>query len=211
LITLITPPSEEPVVIDDLKTHLRLNLNSNGQADDEDYVTALITAARTQAETFTRRALITQTWDHYSDTFPTSGFLPTAGTAIYSNIKNFFRMPMPRLQSVTYIKYTDVNGVLQTMPSTDYVVDSVSEPARIYPAYGKYWPATQFIPNAVQIRFVAGYGARAAVPMTIRQAIMVMVADMYENRESFQVGSGSAIKLPSAAESLLWNHRVLEF
>jgi hypothetical protein len=67
-------------------------------------------------------------------------------------------------------------------------VDAKSEPGRIVPAYGKVWPSTRYEPNAVQVRFVAGYGLEAldidARAPELRQAIGVLVGTMYEQRET---------------------------
>ena len=50
-VLLINPPAVEPVSLDEAKAHLRL-----GGSDDDDYLSALIVAARLQVETAIRRA-----------------------------------------------------------------------------------------------------------------------------------------------------------
>jgi uncharacterized phiE125 gp8 family phage protein len=179
-------------------------------ADDEDRISALITAARVQAEIFTRRALITQTLAQYQDHFPHAGFLPLSPRSLYSHRHLYIRLFKAPLQSVSSIKYTDQNGVQQTMDPTTYVVDSVSEPARIGLAFGKQWPPIRVVPGSVVIQYVAGYGSTpASVPKTIQQAIMMLVAHWYENREV--EGDGRQLPYTMGFENLLWGHRVLEF
>ena len=70
------------------------------------------------------------------------------------------RLPRPRCVSVTSITYVDLTGTTQTLPTDSYYVDSTSEPARIVPVPGMYWPYTQaYLPGSVQVTFVAGsYG-----------------------------------------------------
>jgi hypothetical protein len=88
-----------------------------------------------------------------------------------------------------------MNAVVGTADSTggqgsfggDYVVDLTSEPARIVPAEGTYWPSEMtYIPGSVVITFVAGsYGDGTDVnncPMTIVQAIPLLVDHWYNNR-----------------------------
>jgi uncharacterized phiE125 gp8 family phage protein len=65
-----------------------------------------------------------------------------------------------------------------------YDVDLVSEPARITLKAGQNWPTTYQGPNAVRVRYVAGYGTTAAaVPQPIRNWMLLHVAHFYRNRE----------------------------
>jgi len=149
---------------------------------------ALIKVARQYAETVTRRALITQTWDWVLDAFP----------------KDDFEVPLPTLQSVTHIKYYDTNGILtEWLPVTEYSVDINSEPGRISPAYQVVYPTARVINNAVTVRFIAGYGAAAAVPQGIKLAMLETVAFLYVNRGVV------AAELPPAIDMLFWPFRVL--
>lgn len=139
---------------------------------EDTILTALITAARERAEAITRRALITQTWDAWLDKFPSA---------------NFFKLPFGKLQSVTSLAYKDDDGTETTMTvTTDYLVDSDSDPGRIVLPYGESWPSFTAYPyNPIKCRFVCGYGATSAsVPAAIRTAIKMLVEDMYENRSA---------------------------
>lgn len=192
------------------------NANSGGGtyqvtlAADEDTISGLITTARIQAEIFTRRALITQTLQQQQDHFPHAGMQPYRPNSLYSNQPHFIRLFRAPLQSVTFIKYTDQNGVQQTWDPSNYIVDAVSEPARISLAFGKIWPPIRLLPGSVIIKFVAGYGDTPdTVPRSIRQAINAMVGHWYNNREV--EGDGRQLPLTMGVETLLWGHRVLEF
>jgi uncharacterized phiE125 gp8 family phage protein len=181
-IKLITPPAEEPISLQEARAHLRLD-------DEEEYVAGLITASRRHCEGFQGRAYITQTWDLYLHAFPSE----------------LIKVPKPPLQSVAFIKYRDSAGVVRTLESSEYLVDSFSEPGLIGRSYGRSWPATYPEINSVQIRFVAGYGSAANVPQEIKQAILLKVADLYEHRGGDE-GIDKAIN--EAIESLLWPDRV---
>src|ERR1043165_6670587 len=65
-LSLVTPPIREPLTLQQLKDHLRVTID-----DDDAYITALIPVLRSRAERQTRRALITQTWDLFLDSWPT--------------------------------------------------------------------------------------------------------------------------------------------
>lgn len=160
---LITPPEAEPVSLADAKAHMRIDTG-----DDDVMISALITAARQEAEKITRRALITQTWELVLDSFPCE-----------------FHLPYPTLQSVESIKHLDTDGVEQTLSAAHYLVDADTEPARVVPAYGQVWPSTINQIAAVRIRYIAGYGdADTDIPTAIKQWIMIKVATLYENREA---------------------------
>ncbi len=120
-------------------------------------------------------------------------------------------LPMPPVASITHIKYTDTAGIEQTISPSDYVLSQYGESRAVVPAYGKYWPSTQDIPNAVRIRFLCGYGATgqaagsAACPKAAKAAILLMVAWLFDNRgDSIQPDDIQ----PAAAKSLLGTIKV---
>jgi Phage gp6-like head-tail connector protein len=96
-----------------------------------------------------------------------------------------------------------------------YIVDSISEPARIFPGIvtpgptAGYWPSVLYVPNAVQIHFTAGYGPNPSdVPASIISAIMQVVAALYEVREPVKDDEQT---LPPHVKMMLWPHVVLDF
>src|SRR5690606_86660 len=95
----------------------------------------------------------------------------------------------------------------QTLDPADYLLDAVSEPARLVPAHGKSWPATRVQVNAVQIKYVAGWANAAAVPAAIKQWMLLQIGAMYENRQSETTAASSVVKLPFA-DRLLDRYRI---
>lgn len=207
---LVTAPATEPISLAEAKGHLRVD-----HTDDDATITFLITASRQYVDAISGwlgRALITQTWELVIDAFPTGQAQccwPAAPVMATSSIA--IEIPFPPLQSVTSIKYFDVAGIEQTMPATDYVVDTVSAPGWIVPVTS--WPATLAAINAVTIRFIAGYGPAATdVPAPIRQALLLMTGLYYENREQVIAqyeGSATVLPLPLGVESLLSAFRII--
>jgi uncharacterized phiE125 gp8 family phage protein len=179
-------------------------------------LTTLVAAVRERAEAATGRQLLTATWDLRLDTFP-CGVQPFELGLHWSfdRIGNMFLdIPRPPLQSVSSITYIDTAGQTQTWSSANYVVDAPSGPrgrrGRIAPAYGVVWPFTQAQINAATVRFVAGYGATgAAVPALLRQAQLMDLAALYENREAVVVSEAraSAIEVPMGAAAIYRAHR----
>jgi len=153
----------EPISLQEAKDWLRID-----HSDEDALLSALITSATLSAESFTGRAIMSQSFRLNLDCFP-----------------EIITLPMAPLISVTSVKYLDESGVLQTMNSADYEVDSASFPARIVPAYATSWPTHRHTINSVRVEFVAGYGeSQSDVPQTIRDAILVSVTDRFEHRGS---------------------------
>lgn len=183
-------PAVEPVALVDAKIHLRVD-----NADDDGYIMTLIQASREWAEDFTRRKFINTTVRLSLDAFPEQ-----------------IRLPFGKTQSVSSVDYYDeVGDTVILSPSVDYVVDSASEPARVVLAEDAAWPAVQDIPNAIRVTYVVGYGATAvSVPAKVKQAILLVVGHLYENREN-SISGTSISKLPLAAENLLMGEVIKEF
>lgn len=165
-LTLFTAPTDEPINVEEAKLFAKIH----GAADDT-LVKALIKAVRIAGEAKSDRAFVTQTWDFFLDGFP----------------EWELRVPKPPLQSVTWVKYyAPGESTLTTLSASDYLVSTAREPGIITPAVDEEWPATEDRVDAVQIRFVAGYGAPAAVPEDIRTMIKVGVLWRETNRASLE-------------------------
>jgi uncharacterized phiE125 gp8 family phage protein len=186
-LTLVTAPADEPVSLDDAKAHVR---------EIEDAEDALIEgyllAARQHVETYTRRALITQTWDYTVD-----------------GLGRQVELPKPPVQSVTSVQYLDSTGALQTLAVDQYrVVKRDTGETAIVPAYGAIWPSIYPVEAAVTVRFVCGYGTTPeSVPQALRQAILLLTGHWFANREAVNVGN-IVSELPLAVDALMFPHRV---
>lgn len=115
-------------------------------------------------------------------------------------------IPLPPLQSVTFLKYYDENNAQQTLVNTRYQVDTVSEPARlIIDTAG--WPNIYSRANAVTVEFVCGYGvAGSDVPASLRAAMLLHIGDLFENRQN---GQAQEVYQNPAYDSLTYPYRVL--
>jgi len=187
-LAVVNEPSVEPISTEDAKAHVRVDIS-----DDDDLIDALIVTARRTVEAWRNEARGTQTWNLILDGFPEGDTL---------------KMPLPPLQSITHIKYTDADGDESTFSSDSYLVDSDSEPGRVVLKSGQSWPGdTLQAANGVEVQFVAGYGDAAGdVPREVRQAMLLMIGHWYENREEVVIGQ-AAKAIPLGAEALLWFDR----
>lgn len=190
-LSLVTPPTGEPVTLEEALDHVRLPQD----APDSAVVEALITAAREYVEIQTGRQLLTASYSLTLDHFP-HWRVPVS-------------LPMPPLQDVTAITYLDAAGATQTWAAGQYVVDAPAGPrcleGRFYPALDCDYPDTAARRDAVTVAFDAGYGTAADVPQAIKQALLLLVGHYYENREASVVGAGSftVATLPMAVDALL--------
>jgi len=166
---LITPPTQEPLALEEVKGQLHEYEN-----DQDDLLAGFLQGAREDVEKSLNRAFMTQTWEMVLDSFPCG---------------EIELLPAP-LQSVTHIKYIDTDGEEQSWDAGNYQVSTVSEPGRIRPVYGQYWPTTKQRMDAVRIQYVAGYESADDIPRMYRIAILQLVATMNRHREATDDGPG---------------------
>lgn len=181
-LSLVTAPVVEPITRTEAKLHLR-----GPDSADDDLVSALIVAAREHVENITRRRLVQQTWDYTLAEFPIGDIL----------------LPNQPVSSVTSVNYVTTAGTTASfssgaspdVPSYDVVTDGPR--TRVFPKYNVSWPITRLHGNAVTVRFVTGYDPNNAspldyaanVPSDIKQAMYLIIGDLYENREGKVVGT----------------------
>lgn len=187
---LVTAPSSEPISRTEAKMHCRID-----HSTEDDLVDSLIRAAREYVETYTGRRLMTQTWRAFYEEFPADFYLPTSP-----------------VQSVTHIKYTDINGTETTWSTTYWEANLYEEPAEIELKYAQSYPiVTLKTVNPIEVQYVAGYTSAANVPMAIRQAMYLLIEHWYRNRAAVTVGNtAAAISAPlqMGVDSLLATYRL---
>lgn len=183
-----TPSDSECITLAEAKAHLRVDIS-----DDDLLISALVIAARQDAEHQMGRTLVETIWELQLDEFPASQCI---------------RLHKPPVQSVTHVKYYDSANTLQTLDAAAYLLDGVSEPARLVLASGQSWPATSSRPGAVQIRYVAGLAKadRAKVPEVIKAWIKLRLGTLYEYRE--QIAAGVSVAEIPFVNHLLDPYRV---
>ena len=170
---LITAPIIEPVALNDLKLHLRIDVDA---VDEDEYLESLITAVRGHVEDVTGRALLTQTWDYFLDEWPRA---------------NFIKLPFGNLQTVSSVKWKDSAGTEATLtPTTDYLVETNGAGiGRIVLPFSGSWPSGTLYPsNPITIRFICGWTSAILVPLKIVSALKMIAADLYEQRGEPVVG-----------------------
>jgi len=169
-------PANEPVSLSDAKVHLEYT----GTAKNA-YITSLIKSARRICEGYAGLSFVTQTRSIKMDIFPTSAIIVPYG-------------PVQSIESFTY--YNDDGGTTTMVEDVDYIVDYHSNVCRIYAidTDGEVdtWPTdVRKRPQAITINYVAGYdeAVNEPLPELAKQAILLQVASMFENRQDEVAGS----------------------
>ena len=206
-LSLHTAPPVEPIVIADIEAHSRLGSGAITALGETSNVNIFIAAVRQRCEAITRRQLINATWDLLLDRFP--------------NNRTPIEIPLPPLQSITSITYTDTSGAAQTLSSSLYRVIAEStpispkcQPGIVFPIYGTTWPVALDDIESVTIRFVAGYGAAgSAVPEGIKNWLLMNVANLWENRETETMALGrlTQVDISTLADHLLEDYRIYKW
>ena len=188
---LITEPADEPVTLAEAKDHLRIE-----HTLDDTMIETCIAAARQYSEKYLWRGIVTQTWERVMSSF-------------YEDASCMWHLPKGNLQSVTHVKYLDLDGNQQTWATTEYEVDSTSLPGCVRLGYDKSYPSTRDVWNAVVTRYVVGWN-QADVPAAIKQGVLLLTAHFYEFRNPEVMGAPVG-KVNFTYEALLRPYRVTRF
>lgn len=188
-LALTVPPTLEPLLVEDLRRHLRLDT-----AEEDFLLETWLVAARRHVEAYTGAALMPQTWELRLDDFPP---------------EDEIELPRHPTQASASIQYVDHVGTLQTFAGANYELAGPADPsgaaARVVLGHGKAWPTARGHAGDVRITFSAGYAERKEVPPEILSAILLVAADLYANREA-QITEGSFAPNPTV-RTLLAAHR----
>ena len=188
-LVLTTAPAVEPITASELKLHSRIDTDA-----DDARIATMITAARQYIENITGHQAITATYTLSMDGFPTSDFI---------------ELPYSPLQSVTSVTYYDTSNASTVFSSGSYVVDKPHDAyGRIYVDRSIGWPSTYDRRNSVVIVYKSGYGdTSGSTPERIKQAIYLLAAHWYENREASVIGV-SVADLPHGVKDLISNIKI---
>lgn len=187
--------STEPVSLAQAKEHLRVV----GFSDDDDYITALITAARHTVEKATRRALWTgQTWQAGYQSFGN-----------FSTVRGRLSIPKPPLAAVSSVQYYDSDNVLQTVGSSAYVVDDSGSDRAIIGFTSDFSLPTLSSDYAAPVRvtFTAGYADADAMPDSLVRAMKYLIQHFYDNRSPVGINV-NLNEMPLSFQYLLNQHTV---
>ena len=201
---VITPPAAEPLSTAEVKLHLRVDHTS-----DDTLITALIVAAREHVENYLAGSLVEQTRAVYLSAWPYSPF----------------RLPCGPVQEIESVKYTDSDGVENTV-STDLYYLSPGGELCLEPF--ESWPTARLRgPGAIEITYTTGYEPvvtvipgeeegdpdteetdyGANIPQAIKQAMLLLIGEWYEQREAAADTQYNIQTIPFGVKQLLAPYR----
>lgn len=185
-VTVIEPA--EPVVSwEEAAVHLRLD----GDDEQQAYVEALIAAATGAIDGpdgSLGRAIGVQTLEARFDGFP-------------CDFGGGLHLPCRPVKTLVSIQYLDGSNVLATLPVNQCELLGPD----LVTLGGAAWPSVYLRREAVRIRYIAGY---ETLPPPIRAAILLMVGDLFNNRDTTTAGAVSAVPMSTTVERLLAPYRV---
>jgi hypothetical protein len=199
---VITPPSVSVVPIELIAQHLRLD----GTAE-YNLVAGYAQVATEMAESYLNRALITQTLqytvsDHVLIPDMYLVVLPLALTQIYASPRQYCELPRAPVQAILSVNFNGIDGSVTN--TTDFTTNLSAEPATVII---NYTPSLGLNISNIQLTYVAGYGLTPdAVPISIKHAILMLTAFLYEKRGDSPDGD-----MPRAITRLLSNYRLQSF
>jgi uncharacterized phiE125 gp8 family phage protein len=159
---LVTPPDARVVTPREVANHVKFD-----DPEEDTKFAELSDDAQEYAEDRTWRVFIDQTWDQYFDTW----YDP-------------FRLRRPPVSAITSVKYTDVNGIQQSVSSDVYELAQVDGLSVVRLKYNQLWPTDlRGHPDDIVIRTVNGYGDPGDVPKRLRAAIRIHAGKHFRHRD----------------------------
>ncbi len=179
-IALINSPVIEPLSLNEVKTHLRVDHDH-----EDNLLTDTLKAARQYVEFASGRKLITQIWRQYMTSFPAD--------------RNVVFQVSP-IQTVTAITLFDSDGTPHLLAAQDSEIIRGSQPA-VLALSVSIDPI--LAANGLEIDCVAGYGDLGIdVPDTLKRAILLLVAHWYEFRGAI-APQDQPVSLPPGFDTLM--------
>lgn len=177
-------PASELLSLEEVKKHLKVEL------DDEDVlIMGMIAAAIGHLdgeEGWLGRSITRQT-----RAWRLNSFAPVR-----------LRVPYPPVVSVTSVTYADGGETFATVdPATYEMVGRF-----LQPKFGQSWPSAGSGAGSVLVTYEAGY---TVLPPAMRAALLLMIGDLYAQRESFVIGTiASSVPMSTTVEGMLAPFRV---
>lgn len=183
---LIQEAQFEPITDQEAVDHLREDMSNIAK------IRPYMIAARKAIEQKLISIKLTQaTYEVQMDDWINDYFGSPIVITYYPNNYNFFTLPASPLVSVSSIKYTDQNNVEQTLSTSNYAVDTASSPGRWRFTGAATVPGVYDSPNAVRVRYIAGFGAagatdggQSAVPENLKAAVKFKLQQLWERGEN---------------------------
>lgn len=173
---LITPPTDEPVTLEEAKAWLKVD------HDQEDtLIQTLITTARERFEAVTGQSLMIQQWRAYLAYWPLQadddwwdGVREGAYSWAHQPKIDLWHGPVRQIDS--FLLY-DAEGNATAYPAEHYLLDTVRD--QLVLKAGAPLPKGERVVNPIEISFSVGY---ESIPGVIKTSLLKLVAHLFEHR-----------------------------
>jgi uncharacterized phiE125 gp8 family phage protein len=182
---VLTAATSNILTLSEVKAHIKVDTS-----DDDTLITNLLIACTNSAQEYTNRFFIATTIKMIADTWQETETL----------LKS-------KVTSIVSIQYYDVDDSLQTLSTSVYGSDLVSQPARIFLKPNQSFPQLSERKGAIEVKYVVGQAGSDEVDDAIKQAVLLQIGNLYQNRQSVVTGT-IATELPMNAKFLLDQYRV---
>lgn len=176
--SLLVPPAEEPVTVDNVRAFLRLD-----DTGEDELLGLMIIAARMFVEGETGLTLVSQTWRFTRDQWPLSGLIT---------------LPFAPVQSLIAVNVAK-GGTQHSQDLSLFTLDGKGARPRLAFSPGSVLSPDLLI-GGISFDVVAGFGAADSVPGPLSQAVLRLVAFWFENRLPAQ----EAVKTVPASIAMLY-------
>lgn len=183
-------PTVEPVTLAEAKAQVR---ELAGGLTEDGLISGYIVAARDYAESVQGRALMEQTIQEYYDGWECVHLLSRGEVSEVVKVECFLS------GGTDYTVWADTN----------YYNDIISVPARVVKKAGSTFPILENRPNSVRITYKAGVSNATQIPGTTKQAMLLLIASFYENREDGETTLVTSDQRVQTADKLLRLNRLI--
>ena len=177
----ITPPTTQPISVENFKNFINLDHD-----EDDQKILELIQGVTKEAERYTGRnfmnRVVEQTVENIGITYDDDAWFEQEDIGIeVVRIQPFIvlsQTPFVSIESIEY--YTSTSETANVWDSGEYVVRSARDFAKIQPVRNGRWPEGLRNQDAMRIRYTTGFGDNPNdVPEDIRNAIKMQVKHEY--------------------------------
>jgi hypothetical protein len=204
----MSAPIAEPITLAAAKLQCIVDI---GDTSQDSVIGGLIIAARQFVEKKMQRAIFPRAMRLSLDYFPFPDWSGTVNAndrhCLYGRYWHqlAIRLPLVATLSVQSITYIDLTGTLQTLDPNQYYVDLTSEPARIVPLPGMYWPYTSsYLPGSVTILYTAATYALPVVDALVVPASPGPYTVTLSQAAAFAAGTALLVANPACRTCSPW-------
>lgn len=194
---VVSPPLSEPVSLVEARLQCSIDCDlvegspPTPSFSGDPLLTIYISMAREWCEKYIGAAIAPQTVEVAMDSFPLAGTTVSGTLASVRDSSTDLTIaysPILGIESIRYID-SDTLALLEVDPST-YSLNTDRYPARVILGTDQVWPSAAVAASAVRVRYIVGYSTPGAspqdapLPVSIKGAIMMLVAHLWRNREA---------------------------